>query len=173
MLEKNEKYQKLSKYLTNNDIQLTYNIAIKSMTTLNRNSAILMHKYNANCSTDITGFGLLGHAQNLVEFQKNNLNFIINKLPIIKNVRKIGEILEQDKKLLNGKAVETSGGLLICLNSQNAQKFCNEYTKMYNDNNNIKNDNNQQQKAWIIGYVTEGNRNASLIDKPEFIDVEL
>ena len=30
----------------------------------------LMHKYNAHAATDITGFGLLGHAQALARNQK-------------------------------------------------------------------------------------------------------
>jgi selenophosphate synthase len=30
-----------------------------------------MHKYNAHAATDVTGFGILGHAQNLARNQKN------------------------------------------------------------------------------------------------------
>lgn len=37
------------------------------MATLNKYAASLMKKYDAHGSTDITGFGILGHAQNLVE----------------------------------------------------------------------------------------------------------
>ena len=33
-------------------------------------STRLMHKYNAHAATDITGFGLLGHAQALARNQK-------------------------------------------------------------------------------------------------------
>merc|ERR1711971_1051042 len=41
-----------------------------SMARLNRIGARLMHKYNAHGSTDITGFGLLGHAQALARTKK-------------------------------------------------------------------------------------------------------
>ena len=57
---------------------------MESMAHLNRNSAILMEKYNSHGATDITGFGLLGHAQNLVNVQQNEpLDFIIHSMPII------------------------------------------------------------------------------------------
>ena len=42
-----------------------------------------MHKYNAHGATDVTGFGLLGHAQNLARNQKNEVSFVIHNLPII------------------------------------------------------------------------------------------
>ena len=42
-----------------------------------------MHKYNAHGATDVTGFGLLGHAQNLARVQKNEVGFVIHNLPII------------------------------------------------------------------------------------------
>ena len=46
-------------------------------------AARLMHKYNAHGATDITGFGLLGHAQNLARNQKSEVSFVIHNLPII------------------------------------------------------------------------------------------
>jgi selenide, water dikinase len=39
---------------------------MESMAHLNRNAAKLMNKYKSHGATDITGFGILGHAQNLV-----------------------------------------------------------------------------------------------------------
>ena len=46
-----------------------YYLATESMATLNKNAASLMKNYKCFGSTDITGFGLLGHAQNLAEVQ--------------------------------------------------------------------------------------------------------
>jgi selenide,water dikinase len=39
---------------------------MESMAHLNKNSATAMMRHQAHGATDITGFGLLGHAQNLV-----------------------------------------------------------------------------------------------------------
>ena len=69
-----------------------------------------MHKYNAHAATDITGFGLLGHAQALARNQKaevcslffhfliitENYNwfqvgFVIHNLPVIAKMAAVGK----------------------------------------------------------------------------------
>lgn len=121
-----------------------------------------MHKYSAHAATDVTGFGLIGHADNLAKFQKQNLKLQIEKLPIIKNVLKISQIVGQDTKLLSGKAVETSGGLLICLPKQNAEEFCKEYNKV----------TNCEQNAWVIGRVLKSDqKQATVVQHPDIIEV--
>ena len=42
-----------------------------------------MRDYKCHGSTDITGFGIRGHANNLAQVQKEEVNFQINSLPII------------------------------------------------------------------------------------------
>jgi selenophosphate synthase len=44
--------------------------------------ARLMHKYNAHGATDITGFGLLGHAKNLATIQKTEVSFVIHVISV-------------------------------------------------------------------------------------------
>lgn len=44
------------------EVMRAYQMACESMSRLNRNGARLMHKYGAHCGTDVTGFGLMGHA---------------------------------------------------------------------------------------------------------------
>lgn len=44
------------------------------MMRLNRNAAKLMGRFGANGATDITGFGLLGHASNLAAVQKAEIH---------------------------------------------------------------------------------------------------
>lgn len=145
--------------ITSEEVILAYNKAVESMTTLNLLGATLMHKYNAHAATDITGFGLLGHAENLAKYQKVPVNFVIDQLPIIVNVRKMAEILEQEK-LLNGKAVETSGGLLVAIDGNSAQAFCDEYLL------------DSGCKCWIIGRVVIGNGLAYMSESPMLFDVE-
>lgn len=140
-------------------IEESYLAAVESMSRLNRLGAILMHKYEGHCATDVTGFGLYGHADNLVKFQTNDLTFVIDTLPIIRNVRQMAEKLEQ-QKLLKGLAVETSGGLLIAMPANMAPNFCEEYKDQCG------------HPAWIIGHVEKGNRTVEINDKTiKFIDV--
>jgi selenide,water dikinase len=54
------------------------------MMRLNRNAAKLMCRFGANGATDITGFGLLGHANNLAAVQKAEVSIEIRKMPIIR-----------------------------------------------------------------------------------------
>lgn len=54
-------------------------------------AALLMHKYNAHGATDVTGFGLLGHAQNLAKHQKNEVSFVIHNLPIIAKMASVAK----------------------------------------------------------------------------------
>ncbi|KAH8404355.1 hypothetical protein KR222_004906 [Zaprionus bogoriensis] len=164
-MEKNEKYENLLTAFTDDDILDTFQMAIKSMTYLNRNAALLMHKYGAHAATDVTGFGLLGHAKNLAEFQKQQLLFKIHKLPIIKNVLRFGEIIGQTTKLVAGKSVETSGGLLICLPPESAEEFCKEFEHVTSG----------AQKAFIIGEVLESSQKSAAVlsENLEFIEVTL
>ena len=43
--------------------------------------AVLMHKYHSGGATDVTGFGILGHANNLAHNQREAVSFIIDVLP--------------------------------------------------------------------------------------------
>lgn len=82
---------------------------------INFTAARLMHKYNAHGATDVTGFGLLGHAQNLAKHQKNEVSFVIHNLPVIAKMAAVAKACGNMFQLLQGHSAETSGGLLICL----------------------------------------------------------
>jgi selenide,water dikinase len=59
------------------------------MATLSYVAARLVTKYKAHACTDVTGFGILGHANYLAEAQKSNVEFVLHTLPIYKNLLKI------------------------------------------------------------------------------------
>lgn len=84
------------------------------MATLSLVGARLIRKYKAHACTDITGFGILGHANYLAQAQKNNVTFVLNRFPIYKNLIKVDK-KAVDYKFMEGYAAETSGGLFICL----------------------------------------------------------
>lgn len=50
-----------------------YYRAEEQMATLSMVGAKLLTKLKAHACTDVTGFGILGHAQYLAEAQKNNV----------------------------------------------------------------------------------------------------
>lgn len=66
LVEKNDKWTKSQELVTYEEAKEAYYTSIESMCRLNMESARLMKKYECHGATDITGFGLLGHAQNLV-----------------------------------------------------------------------------------------------------------
>jgi selenide,water dikinase len=72
-----------------------------------------MHKYEARGATDVTGFGLLGHAKNLAQIQKNAVDFVINHLPIIAHMAAVAQACGTTFKLLQGYSAETSGNSFV------------------------------------------------------------
>jgi selenide, water dikinase len=165
MKENSESWLKLAEHFEPNTIVRAYEQSITSMSTLNRVAAELMHKYNAHAATDVTGFGLLGHAHNLAKFQKASVRMIIHDLPIIENVVKIAKALNRAEKLLAGRAVETSGGLLIALPATAAKEYCEEYKRL----------SGEKREAWIVGYVEASKEletsRAEIAEHPNVVEV--
>lgn len=72
-------------------------------------AAALMHKFNAHAATDITGFGIIGHARNLAQQQRNDVAFVIHNLPIIAKMAAVSKACGNLFGLLQGTSSETSG----------------------------------------------------------------
>ncbi|EDQ89059.1 uncharacterized protein MONBRDRAFT_8404, partial [Monosiga brevicollis MX1] len=69
--------------MTPEQVKRTYDMAMASMAKLNRRAAGLMRKYGAHGATDVTGFGILGHAQNLAEAQTAEVDLVLDMLPTL------------------------------------------------------------------------------------------
>lgn len=145
----------------------TYNALISSMTTLNKKAAEEMVKYSATACTDITGFGLAGHAMQMAKASGVNLRIKVNDLPILDGAMsaveqklwtrgdKSNRIYTQDYVSSEGEVNETlehllydpqtSGGLLVSLPADNADTFVNEL------------ESKGIESASIIGQVQDGN----------------
>uniref|UniRef100_A0A2P2I4T8 Selenide, water dikinase-like n=1 Tax=Hirondellea gigas TaxID=1518452 RepID=A0A2P2I4T8_9CRUS len=158
-LDQPERWNRIKLVVAEEDVRKAYQRAMNSMARLNRKAAMLMHKYNAHGATDVTGFGLLGHAQNLAKNQKNEVSFIIHNLPIVAKMAAVAKACGNMFHLLQGSSAETSGGLLICLPREQAAAYCKDIEKQ------------EGYQAWIIGIVEKGNRTARIIDKPRVIEV--
>ena len=101
-----------------------------------------MHDFGAHGSTDVTGFGLLGHAANLAQAQDAAVDFVIDRLPVISKMPAVNSRF--DFKLTRGLSAETSGGLLVALGAQAAHAYCRRLQEL------------DGEPAWIIGRVVAG-----------------
>lgn len=145
--------------ITREVAQAAYDKARKSMSRLNRVGAGLMIKHGAHAATDVTGFGILGHAQNLASHQAAELDVILHKLPIIAGMLAVDAHMPNVFKLKEGYSAETSGGLMVALPADVADAFIADIEAM------------EGCPAWIIGKVVAGSKNARLADDVEYLEV--
>jgi len=159
-----EKWNNVKNIITVDEVIRAYEMAEKSMARLNKTAAKLMHKYQAHGATDVTGFGIIGHANNLCRNQKAAVNFEIHTLPIIRSMKQV----DQEIKIFNlidGKSSETSGGLLICLSPENAQQFCEEIESI------------EHIPSWIVGKVVPRDQTANtqniafIVNNPTVLEI--
>ena len=105
----------------------------------------------------MTGFGILGHANNLASNQVQKVSFEITTLPIIAKMKEVNEIVNFN--LIEGRSAETSGGLLLALPAENAHMYCAEFTKL------------SGYPAWVVGKVVPGDNTARILN-PSIIEVD-
>ena len=119
--------------------------SIKCMTTLNKKAAELMTEVEVHACTDITGFGLLGHACEMVEGQDVGMVIYSSAVPILPGTEHLAQMglipggtirnrdfripmidratQISDEHLLILFDAQTSGGLLISVPEQDAQSL--------------------------------------------------
>lgn len=158
-LEEEIQWDKIKDVTTREQVEKAYQDAMFSMARLNKTAAMLMHKYKGHCATDVTGFGILGHATNLAESQKLNVDLNIHTLPILANMTAVSKACGINFKLFDGFSAETSGGLLVCLSKDSADGFIKELLQL------------DGHPAWIIGDVVIGNRKATITKNVNILEV--
>ena len=114
---------------------------------------------SAHCATDVTGFGILGHAQNLAECQNEEVDFIIDTLPCISGTVQSDSELNEMFKLVAGKSAETSGGLLLAIGPENADSFI-EKLKEINGHD-----------IWKVGSVVSGSKSAKIATGLKILEI--
>lgn len=159
MIQKNQHWNRIKYIITKEELEKAYDTAMRNMSRLNRVGAQLMHMYNAHGCTDVTGFGILGHAENMAKHQRNEVSFCIHNLPVIAKMAAINKASITNFGLLKGTSSETSGGLLIALPREQAAKYCTDILRI------------EGHQAWIVGIVEKGDRSAKIIDRPRVIEV--
>ncbi|MCX7833542.1 MAG: selenide, water dikinase SelD [Ignavibacteria bacterium] len=142
-----------------------YEGLIQSMTRLNKYASECMVKIDVNGCTDITGFGLAGHSMQMAKASNVVFHINVNELPILSGAitavekkmltraDKSNRIYTQDYVINEGNVNETlehllydpqtSGGLLISVDSNDANLLINELQKV------------GDTSSRLIGYVEE------------------
>ncbi len=128
------------------------NRVTQSMVTLNRIPSGIMQEIGVNACTDVTGFGLLGHAcEMIVEDERVGMVLYPDKIPLFpetENLAKMGIVPggAHRNKIFRAKFIEkeieipdwmmdilfdpqTSGGLLICVSSKKADEMLSKLRK--------------------------------------------
>lgn len=141
---------KLLELMSEEVVNRAFSIAQASMGRLNRDAARLMHKYQAHAGTDVTGFGILGHVDNLAKNQKACVRFVIDRLPCIASTMKVADAYPFFK-LREGYSAETSGGLLIAMPADQAPAYCKEIEEA------------EGWPAWVIGKVEAAEERVALM----------
>jgi len=159
MEEEGERWSKVAGVVTREEARAAYRQATLSMARLNLTGARLMHKYKAGAATDVTGFGILGHATNLAENQLEEVSFTLHTLPVIRNMVKVARAVGNVFQLLQGYSAETSGGLLMAIDKEAAEAFIRDIKEL------------EDCDAWVIGDVESSQRSAKIVDNPTIIEV--
>jgi selenide,water dikinase len=141
------------------------NEAKELMKTLNKEGASVMKRYMISGATDITGFGLAGHALKMARASRVTMKINMRSVPLIgstmrlvdegcipgacfsnigyaENFISFSEGIDYNLKMIAFDA-QTSGGLLICVPSEKAGEMVNELI------------GSGMPYATIIGEVTE------------------
>ena len=112
------------------------------LATLNYKASLIMQKYDVSACTDVTGFGLFGHAYEM-SFNRCTLVFELKNIPILEEARAMAAMgiipagAYTNKAYLNDKVArsrvhsdeimlfdaQTSGGLLIAVSQKDALKL--------------------------------------------------
>ena len=151
------------------------NEAIKSMLTLNNETSLAINDIGVSACTDITGYGLLGHLNEMCDSSNLTANININNIDFLSGVKKLAENgiipggtknnLDFYKKHIKFKNTiknfqkymladaQTAGGLLIAVPEKKS--------KILLDRLNT----NSDYTSKIIGFLTEQSNNNILVSE--------
>ncbi len=113
--------------------------AIEGMTLSNKPVAEAMQRVPVHAATDVTGFGLKGHAGNMAMLGK--VDIVVDQLAVIRGTPVLAELFGYP--LLLGEAKETAGGMLIAVAQQDVDDLLGELDM-------------RKVRHWEIGHVVKG-----------------
>jgi selenide,water dikinase len=132
-------------------------VAVRIMTQSNLEVAAAMQEAAAHAATDVTGFGLLGHAGNVATL--SCVDIIINKVPVVRGTLELASFFGH--KLVQGFGAETAGGMLVFVAPEKEERFVERLGE-------------QGLPCWPVGYVAKPNDepSARLAENVEYIETE-
>ncbi|KAL0225501.1 hypothetical protein RCL1_003413 [Eukaryota sp. TZLM3-RCL] len=133
-------------------------LANQMMARVNNKSAEVMHINGATCCTDVTGFGILGHASNLAERQTEDVDFVLDKLPCYQAAIMVNSVV--DFGLSSGFSPETSGGLMFTVAESKVEQVVSDLKQ-------------RGEFAFVVGKVVKGSRRAYLSGDVEIFAVDV
>jgi selenide,water dikinase len=138
---------------------------IENMKHLNRCAAVAGQVVGVRAATDITGFGLLGHATEMTQAGGVRFRFWMSDIPLLPgatdyaaewifpggshhNKAHYGHLVQFDANITEDRQMllwdaQTSGGLLLALPAERVDDFFAECV-------------DHEQTAWVVGEVLEG-----------------
>ncbi len=139
--------------------------AVEQMLALNRKAAQLMKQVEVHAVTDITGFALVGHSYEVAQLSAVTLRFHLDRLPFLDGAKQYaGQWLFPGGASCNKDAYhphvtfaagvgdemqmllctpETSGGLLICVAPNDAERLADLFAR-------------EDQPYWVVGEAVAG-----------------
>jgi len=119
--------------------------AVDVMSALNKAAAEAMEGFSVHAATDVTGYGLLGHAYEMMEASGATAEFFVEAIPILEGARQLAaQGIAPDGSRVNVRNLtprtevaagvtpddmlllcdaQTSGGLLVALAPQDAEPY--------------------------------------------------
>lgn len=148
--------------------------ALDQMKLLNKSGAEVMKKYGIRGATDVTGFGLAGHALKMAKASNVSMTLKLGQVPLIGNTYRIidegcipgasfrnldfaerdlyfSEDLDYNLKMIAFDA-QTSGGLLMCVPQKNIDAVLSDLYSV------------SLLKSSVIGTVTEKNEKSLYLE---------
>jgi len=152
-LRKENEGRELLKEIPEELVEAAVNEAIDGMISSNKPVAEAMQRVPVHAATDVTGFGLKGHAENMAVLGK--VDIVINKLAVIRGTPVLAELFGYP--LLTGEAKETAGGMLIAVAKEDADDLSDELEK-------------RKVRHFEVGHVTEGCGNVNVLKNVKVVE---
>jgi selenide,water dikinase len=144
------------------EIQQTINNAIAIMTASNKPVVEAIRSlcdrtgraFKVHAMTDVTGFGLVGHAGNLAK--ASGIDIEITRVPALKHAIALSTLFGYPMK--EGKAAETAGGMLVAIAAADEKRFLAGLA-------------DRGITGHVVGRAIKGKGTATLSDQTEYVGV--